>query len=157
MRSSSDDLGHSSDKVESDYEYQPDIWEDFEDNGHMEDFVELSSPTRQNLSTVENISAKKLDCKDNSFNLHLPTSPEVANEIANKESFNSSFITDFISSSSPVMSQMEDSLHLVVDTEKNSNRASHSAKTPVIANRKGRKKKKQQFLLLLPLCLCICK
>lgn len=141
LRSSSDDLGHSSDKVESDYEYQPDIWEDFEDNGHMEDFVELSSPTRQNLSTVENISAKKLDCKDNSFNLHLPTSPEVANEIANKESFNSSFITDFISSSSPVMSQMEDSLHLVVDTEKNSNRASHSAKTPVIANRKGRKKK----------------
>lgn len=141
LRSSSDDLGHLSDKVESDYEYQPDIWDDFEDNGHMEDFVELSSPTLQNLSTAENISAKKLDCKDSSFNSHFPTTPEVANEIANKQSFNSSFINDFISSSSPVMSQMEDSLHLVVGTQKNSNSASHGAKTPVIASRKGRRKK----------------
>ncbi|CAE1323364.1 BTBD12 [Acanthosepion pharaonis] len=90
---------------------------------------------------AENISAKNLDCKDSSFNSHFPTTPEVDNEIANKQSFNSSFINDFISSSSPVMSQMEDSLHLVVDAQKNSNSASHSTKTPVIANRKGRKKK----------------
>ena len=148
LQNLSKDHSQFSERVESDCDFQQDVWDDFEDNGHIDEFVVLSSPEQHNLSPAEEcIGAERLDCKDSSSS-DSPRTLEGSDETVNNDAFNSSFINDFMCSSSPMMSQMEDSPHLgnlqrspyIPPSQKDLDSASHISKTPLIdIRRAGRK------------------